>query len=68
VQVGEDGGDRYGVRDVRFAGQAPLAFMGLGTEQVGLVDLLDLGFGEIETELGEKLFYTGRPLASDYVE
>ena len=30
VQVGEDGGDRDRVRDVRFAGQAPLALMGDG--------------------------------------
>jgi hypothetical protein len=53
MQVGEDGRDGDGMRDVGLARHAALAFVGLGAEQIRLMDFLDLGFGEVETELGE---------------
>jgi hypothetical protein len=53
VQVGEDGGDGDGMRDVRLAGHAALALVGGSAEQIRLVDFLDLRFREVETELGK---------------
>jgi hypothetical protein len=41
------------MRDVGLAGHAALALVGSGAEQIRLVDFLDLGFREVETELGE---------------
>ena len=43
MQLGQHAGDGQWMVDVGFAGEAALAFMGLGTEQIGTVYLPDLG-------------------------
>ncbi len=53
--LGEDAGDSKGVIDVGFAAQAALPLVGLGTEQVGAIDLLDLFGLEILFEHGAEI-------------
>src|SRR5690606_21631671 len=43
----EDAGDRDGMRDVRFAGEALLPLVRLGAEAVGAFDVLHLVFGQV---------------------
>ena len=40
----------------------------MGAEQVGLVDLFDLGFGQVLAQLGQQVVYAGRPLPPDTIK
>ena len=51
AHLGHGLGNSEGVVDVGFAGEAVLALMGLGAEEIGPVDLADLVVGQITLEI-----------------